>query len=432
MISSSMILRSAMALLLGPAFGQTLSSCGSEGSCLRSEACDEVPEPQHTVLLQYEHSLLEACVDISGTYTFSGGVFPGGIDEFTQSGCEGSISLRGWKYTVAGNVLTLTTGAKATISGTSGSYTIDWSSSDGYPTYVQLPCTNIIPSGQSRWYAKMGSSTGKDCMWYAGDKLRCSKYGGKFANFGYTASQACCVCGGGTAMTTSTLSMTSTLTTTPGTERTKTETTGCDGTSCQIWGDPHVSGFDNSGHKFPGYLALLSLESCEGVMRPIDVNMYDEGDFWLVRSAEVFIQGRFALSKDFVPDRPAVGALAISGPILENKLLVVQPLEMAVSWDGQQLSESDLDRGMTLHSLDIRSHKGGRVMDVQLPKGVHLHAVRFPHHIDASVTLPESFIGSVDGLCGNRNGVADDDAEEIVAKRMHSMTVLTHERLLPA
>ncbi len=48
-----------------------------------------------------------------------------------------------------------------------------------------------FPSG---WYDKGGPKY--DCQWYAKGK-RCKKYGGKFRNFGKTAKQACCVCGGG-------------------------------------------------------------------------------------------------------------------------------------------------------------------------------------------------------------------------------------------
>eukprot|EP00930_Biecheleria_cincta_P011861 TRINITY_DN114_c0_g1_i1.p1 TRINITY_DN114_c0_g1~~TRINITY_DN114_c0_g1_i1.p1 ORF type:complete len:587 (-),score=63.73 TRINITY_DN114_c0_g1_i1:84-1844(-) len=214
-----------------------------------------------------------------------------------------------------------------------------------------------------------------------------------------------------------------------------TPTTTCGGNSCQIWGDPHVSGFDNSEHRFPGYLALLGFGSCEVAMRPIDVNMYDVGDFWLVRSAELRIQSRFARSKDFVPDRPAIAALAISGPLLDNKRLNVQPLDMSTTWNGQQVRETHLDVNMTSGSLNIRSHKGPKgtdVLEMRLPKGVHLRAVRFLRHIDATVTLPKSFVGAVDGLCGNRNGLAEDDAKDIVAKRMHGIVVLPHERLIPA
>eukprot|EP00591_Stephanopyxis_turris_P009233 CAMPEP_0195511396 /NCGR_PEP_ID=MMETSP0794_2-20130614/3726_1 /TAXON_ID=515487 /ORGANISM="Stephanopyxis turris, Strain CCMP 815" /LENGTH=558 /DNA_ID=CAMNT_0040638981 /DNA_START=362 /DNA_END=2038 /DNA_ORIENTATION=+ len=36
-----------------------------------------------------------------------------------------------------------------------------------------------------------------DCSWYSKRKKRCRKYGKSFKNLGYTASNACCVCGGG-------------------------------------------------------------------------------------------------------------------------------------------------------------------------------------------------------------------------------------------
>jgi len=296
-----------MILFLGPVLGQALPSCGSE-------ACDEVPEPQNTVLLQHKSIL-----DLAATTT----------------------------------------------------------PCDDPTTTTTTPCDDP------------------------------------------------------TTTTTTPCDDPTTTTTTPCDDPTTTTTTG---DSCEIFGDPHVSGFDNSGHEIPGYLGLLSFGAYQRAAHPIDVNVYDVGDFWLVRSADLQIQSRFANSKDFVPDRPAVGAIAISGPLLDNKLLSIQPLDMAVNWDGQQLSEAPLDANVTSGSLNIRSHDGPdgtRVLEVQLPMGVNFRAVRFLHHIDAKVTLPRSFIGQVDGLCGNRNGLAEDDAEETVANRMHSIAVSPDERLLP-
>lgn len=55
------------------------------------------------------------------------------------------------------------------------------------------------PSGQcedvDRWYDADGSDF--DCKWYSESASHCSAYGNSLANFGYTANQACCACGGG-------------------------------------------------------------------------------------------------------------------------------------------------------------------------------------------------------------------------------------------
>jgi hypothetical protein len=54
-------------------------------------------------------------------------------------------------------------------------------------------CVDILING-SDWYDSDGETY--DCDWYATGN-NC-EYGDSFANFGYTANDACCVCGGGT------------------------------------------------------------------------------------------------------------------------------------------------------------------------------------------------------------------------------------------
>lgn len=207
----------------------------------------------------------------------------------------------------------------------------------------------------------------------------------------------------------------------------------CNDDSCRVWGDPHISGFDNSQHEHPAYLSLLSVGACHGNTRPVDVNMYGSGDFWLVRSPEVRIQGRFVFSKDFVPDRAAVGALAIGGRILDGKLLAVEPMNGRVTWDGHPVGEAPLNANTTLGSLHVSSHKGphgSSVLEVQLPKNARLKVVRFKRYLDTMITLPKNVGKGADGLCGNRNGKPEDDTEKHVAKRMHGLTVPPQEQLL--
>lgn len=58
-------------------------------------------------------------------------------------------------------------------------------------------CSNLSPSDDNPSYPKKWlDSFGYDCAWYTrGDN--CIIFGSGFSNFGYTAKQACCACGGG-------------------------------------------------------------------------------------------------------------------------------------------------------------------------------------------------------------------------------------------
>jgi hypothetical protein len=59
-------------------------------------------------------------------------------------------------------------------------------------------CRDIVPKGQTVWHDSAGHQY--TCAWYA-SKGKCSDLGDDYANFGYTANQACCSCGGGKAST---------------------------------------------------------------------------------------------------------------------------------------------------------------------------------------------------------------------------------------
>ena len=54
------------------------------------------------------------------------------------------------------------------------------------------PCVDN-PEG---WYDSDGPTCTYDCNWYSSG-TNCASYGDSYANFGTTANQACCVCGGG-------------------------------------------------------------------------------------------------------------------------------------------------------------------------------------------------------------------------------------------
>ena len=47
----------------------------------------------------------------------------------------------------------------------------------------------------NNWYDSDGP--GFDCTWYSAEDYYCTNYGHLFENFGKTANEACCICGGG-------------------------------------------------------------------------------------------------------------------------------------------------------------------------------------------------------------------------------------------
>lgn len=196
----------------------------------------------------------------------------------------------------------------------------------------------------------------------------------------------------------------------------------CTSGSCAVYSDPHVAGFDSfRHHEIPSHLNLAELDNC--MDRPIDVNSYGTGDFWLARSDLLQLQGRFVLSKAFVPDHAAVGAVAVGGPFLDGKKLIIGA-GSAVTWDGRPFRQGEtLDLNLTRGLVRISSLKGpevdgkpSNVVRAKLPLQVELYFVQFPMYLDTRITLPRHL--KVDGECGNFNGVTEDDTEEAVRRRM--------------
>ena len=53
-------------------------------------------------------------------------------------------------------------------------------------------CIDRTPGGKI-WYDRQHYN----CQWYASYRENCNIFGGDFRNFGFTAKEACCACGGG-------------------------------------------------------------------------------------------------------------------------------------------------------------------------------------------------------------------------------------------
>jgi hypothetical protein len=201
-----------------------------------------------------------------------------------------------------------------------------------------------------------------------------------------------------------------------------------------------VSGFDNSDNQGPAYLALIDgKESGEGEeqitsrvhtfdKRPVDVNALDTGDFWLVKSDSVHIQARFRLSGEFIPDRAAIGALAVGGPFLKGHTLLVEPLDGLVTLDGAELMDGTSSHRDGLVTVSNNIETGD--VRAELPMSVVLTMRRLPKHIDVKITMPPPE-GAVDGECGNYDGVAENDDEVAIRSRMGSVAVHDSDRLFP-
>jgi len=187
---------------------------------------------------------------------------------------------------------------------------------------------------------------------------------------------------------------------------------------CVMWGDPHVETFD---HGFP--------------------NFYNEGEYWVVKSPQVSIQGRY-LATQFTNGLAATHQIAVGGPFLNGRTIVVGPMENGeITLDGQpalQAFPSTLDdaaQGIKLAYNgqgnlvdDAQSHLVKHIVHMDLPLGVQLQVMRWANHINVRITMTPRVEG-LDGSCGNFNGNADDDSTAAIEARIGGQRVPVGELL---
>jgi len=176
---------------------------------------------------------------------------------------------------------------------------------------------------------------------------------------------------------------------------------------CLLWGDPHVETFD---HGFP--------------------NFYDEGEFWVVKSPVVSIQGRY-LATPFTNGLSATHQIAVGGPFLNGRRIVVGPMENGqITMDGQPILQafpSTLDDSSSGIQLSYNSegklvdnaqgHLERHIVHMELPLGVHLQIMRWANHLNVRITMTPRE-GGQDGSCGNFNGNAADDSTAAIKGRI--------------
>lgn len=242
------------------------------------------------------------------------------------------------------------------------------------------------------------------------------------------------------------------------------------GPSCSLWGDPHISSFDNvAGEQGPEYLSLASKKGAGHVQyyhtylksfdehqskiqrrktkvttttaapskasnetdRILDPNAYETGDFWLVKSNPVHIQGRFRLAQEFLPDNAAIGAVAIGGPFLGGHIIVIEPLDGDATLDAAPMPGGSFIQRSEAGNLTMKFSAGNKSERIQphadfeanLTLGVKVNIRRWLRHLDVKILVSEPIPGGVDGECGNMNGNAVDDGSDHIANRMGDVFV---------
>jgi len=225
---------------------------------------------------------------------------------------------------------------------------------------------------------------------------------------------------------------------------------------CVVYSDPHIDGFDNPANgpfltrvaMFDSFfdakqrISLLASTGRGAWNLPrrepsLDVNVYERGDFWLVKNDLVQIQGRYNVSQEFGGDRSGLSALAIGGPVIGGGKLIVEPKHGSLAVLGHRMgphqefsteTPSGLVRVKTYYNAYTEGGVAPGGVDIALPNNIFIQIRRYNTHLDAKINMPHS-AGKVDGQCGNFNGDPHDDSLEKVQERMTTMKVAPKELL---
>jgi len=179
---------------------------------------------------------------------------------------------------------------------------------------------------------------------------------------------------------------------------------------CTLIGDPHIKTFDG-----------------------MKANYYTPGEYWIVKSPSVSIQGKYAALK-ITNGLAVITGIAVGGKFLNGNKIIVYPRTVTIN-DQPILTAV----GQAYHMGDIsavRSNKGtllqsnrpsNEPMDVitlTLPMRVTITVNRWTRQGEGdylNVKISMSNLPGMDGHCGNFNGIPADDARLIVRKRFGGM-----------
>jgi len=178
--------------------------------------------------------------------------------------------------------------------------------------------------------------------------------------------------------------------------------------TCAIFGDPHIMPFDRT-------------------LEYGAVEMYAYGDYWLVRSNRISIQTRYWASQ--CDGNSMTRALAVGGAFLDGNVLLIEPLDGRISWNGASILE-EFPSSFSVPAMvyaeyhnevaEVKiagQHAEVRGVDIMLPLGVRITVNRYGSHLDAVITMREQD-EELDGYCGNFNGDPADDVTYAIQQRM--------------
>jgi hypothetical protein len=172
--------------------------------------------------------------------------------------------------------------------------------------------------------------------------------------------------------------------------------------TCVIWGDPHVITFEAHKHRLAEHPQREEFFRTRG-WKADQMTINEDGIYWLVKSDMVHIQGRYFRNE--TADTTSLQELAIGGPFLKDKVLLIQSLEGKVMWGGEEILAS-INSEFQDSLIQAKYHQGAKMVkdgtlgpgvDVFLPTGVDLTVNRWRNGLAAEINMCP--VNAVGGQC---------------------------------